>query len=69
MTIEINNRKAKFMKLKPWDMFAKDDSFIEVTEWTNGEGFDVNIASVKDTSFSLTYGEFDALVALVNYKE
>lgn len=67
--ITINKRVAKFTELKPYDHFAKDDSCIEVTEWTNGEGFDVRICSLKDESFSLSYGEFDALVALVAYKE
>ena len=67
--ITINNRTSKWSELKPYDHFAKDDSYIEVTEWTNGEGFDVAIDSYKSTTFSLTYGEFDALVALVNYKE
>ena len=67
--ISINQRTAKFALLKPYDHFAKDDSYIEVTEWTNGDGFDVHVSSYKDTSFSLTYGEFDALVALVSYKE
>lgn len=67
--IAINKRTAKFAVLRPWDHFAKDGSFIEVTEWTNGEGFDVTISSVKDTAFSLTYGEFEALQAVVAYKE
>ncbi len=59
-------RKARFTELKPYDHFAKEDEFIEVCEWYNGEGFDVTIGNNK--SISLTWGEFDALTALVHYK-
>jgi hypothetical protein len=46
---------------------SKDDDFMEVTEWYNGEGFDVCIGEKQ--TFSLTDGQFQALVALVNYRE
>ena len=70
MAIEVKQRKAKFTELKPYDYFAKEHDFIEVTEWTNGEGFDVTFSVRNDNkSFSLTYGEYDALQALVAYKE
>jgi hypothetical protein len=60
-------RKSKFTELKPYDHFAKDDDFMEVTEWYNGEGFDVCIGETQ--KFSLTDGQFQALVALVNFRE
>jgi hypothetical protein len=60
-------RKSKFTELKPYDHFAKVGDFMEVTEWYNGEGFDVVIGN--EQRFSLTHGQFQALVALVNYKE
>lgn len=44
--------------------------YIAVTEWTNGEGFDVStVVSKHYQLFSLTYGQWDALQALVAYKE
>ena len=58
-------RKAKFTELKPYDHLAKDDDFMEVTEWYNGEGFDVVIG---ERHFHMTWGEFEALQALVHYK-
>jgi hypothetical protein len=61
------DRSSKFTELKPYDHFAKDDDFMEVTEWYNGEGFDVVIGN--EQKFSLTDGQFQALVALVNYRE
>jgi len=38
---------------------------MEVTEWNNGEGFDVTI---DDKHFSLTYGEFELLNVLARIK-
>ena len=58
-------RKTKFTELQPYDHLAKEHDFIEVCEWHNGEGFDVTIS---EKSFNLTWGEFEALTALVHYK-
>lgn len=49
--------------LAKYDFLAKKDSFIEVTEWTNGEGYDITI---DDKNLSLTSGELDAINYLVN---
>jgi hypothetical protein len=61
------SRVSKFTELKPYCHMSKDDDFMEVTEWYNGEGFDVVIGN--NQTFSLTDGQFQALVALVNYRE
>ena len=58
-------RKSKFTELKKYDHLAKEHDFMELTEWHNGEGFDV---VAGDNQFSLTYGEFEALTAMVHYK-
>ena len=58
-------RTAKFTELKNYDHLAKDNDFMEVTEWFNGEGFDV---TTGDKQFHLTWGEFEALQALVHFK-
>lgn len=52
--------------LKPFCHFADENGFIEVTEWKNGEGVDVNIASqgTELRQFSLTYGELELLYVL-----
>lgn len=48
---------------------AGKDNCIIVTDWYNGEGVDVSIERSGDAtvSFSLTYGELQALNFLVNY--
>ena len=65
MSIDTYNRKAKFTQLKLYDLFAKDDDFMEVCEWHNGEGFDVTI---NDRVISFTWGQWECLLVLVNYK-
>ena len=64
--METYQRTAKFTELKKYDHLAKEHDFIEVCEWHNGEGFDVTISDNK--SIALTWGEFEALTALVHYK-
>jgi hypothetical protein len=59
-------RESKFTELKPYCHLSKPDAFMEVTEWWNGEGFDV---TMNDKTFSMTHGEFQALQALVHYQE
>lgn len=56
--MEKKERKSINDKLKKYDFLAKDSDFIEVTEWANGEGWDI---SINDKIFQLTYGELDAI--------
>lgn len=68
--ISITTRVSKFTELKPYDYFSKPDDFIEVCEWANGEGFDVTIqTSASEQRFSVTWGQWEAIQALVVYKE
>jgi hypothetical protein len=63
------NKKAIYAPLDQFCVFAKQSNrgeFIEVTEWKNGEGFDVHISNVQGVvDFRLTHGEFDALKKIV----
>ena len=59
------NRKAVFSNLKKYDPLADEHDFIEVTDWKNGEGFDVEIVSKVSTRFQLSFGEFAAMKKLV----
>ena len=61
--MEIKNRRSVSDDLKKYCYHAKEHDFIEVTEWSNGEGYDI---SISDTKFiSLTFGEVDAIHYLV----
>lgn len=70
--INIYKRHSAFADLSEFDPgFANEHDFIEVTEWHNGEGFDVEISKtsklgiVNDRRLQFTYGEFDAIRKLV----
>lgn len=59
-------RKSVYEDLNKFDYLAKEHSFIEVTEWSNGEGWDINI---DDKIFQLTTGELKAINYLTTHLE
>lgn len=61
--MEKTTRKSVNDKLSKYCYIAKENDFIEVTEWTNGEGFDININDKP--VISLTSGELSAINYLV----
>ncbi len=50
MSISTYTRKAKYIDLKDYCPFSEKNDFVELTEWHNGEGFDVTTT----TNFSTT---------------
>lgn len=60
--MKINNKKSIYDDLQKYDCLKSKSSFIEITEWTNGEGWDITI---DEKIFSLTYGELEAINYLV----
>lgn len=64
--MELYERKAVNDSLKKYDHLAKDSDFLEVTEWANGEGWDI---SLNDKLISLTYGQLEAIKYLVKALE
>jgi hypothetical protein len=69
--VELVDRKSAFASLNEYCVFSmgerkgKDD-FIEVTEWSNMEGVDIEINDVDGRHrFMLTYGQFDAIKSCV----
>jgi hypothetical protein len=55
---EIIQRKSINDNLRKYDHLAQENSFIEITEWGNGEGWDITI---DDRVISLTWGQLDAI--------
>lgn len=55
---ELTQRKSINDNLRKYDHLAKENSFIEITEWSNGEGWDITI---DDRMMSLTWGQLDAI--------
>lgn len=60
--MEIVKRKSIHDDLNKYDIFAKDDDYIEVTEWSNGEGVDIQI---NERSIQLNFNELEAINYLV----
>jgi hypothetical protein len=63
--MEKYNRKAVFCNLKEYDFSCKEHSYIEITEWHNGEGVDINAYNYTDRTISISYGEFKLIKKLV----
>ena len=60
--METKELKSISDDLIKYDYLAKIDDFIQVTEWANGEGYDI---SINDRIFNLTSGQLDAINYLV----
>ena len=62
--MEIYKRKSINDKLSRYTYSTKDNSsYIEITEWKNGEGWDIDIDGRKH--ITLTLGELEAINYLV----
>ena len=57
--MKIDSRKSINDDLQKYDHLKNKSSFIEITEWTNGEGWDIFVDEKK--AFNLTYGELEAI--------
>jgi hypothetical protein len=67
--IEVSKRRAIFAELKGYCHLSSDNDYMEVTEWSNVEGYDVCIDRKSGgEKFSLTYGEVELLMVLLNWK-
>ena len=64
INMKVIKRNSVSCDLNKFDCLAKSSSFIEVTEWTNGEGWDITI---DEKNFSLTYGQLEAINYLTKH--
>lgn len=64
--MEIRERQSISDDLSKYDHLSKDNDFIEITEWSNGEGWDI---SINDRTFQLTYGQLGAINFLIKALE
>lgn len=64
--IDFYKLDTAFALLTQFDHCARNDDFIEVSLWHNGEGFDAHLnATNRHQTISLTWGEYKALKTLV----
>lgn len=65
--IDTYQRRSEFALLNQWCVgYGGEHDYIEVTEWANGSGFDVDIETNQRQRFQLTWEQFKALKALIN---
>lgn len=57
--MEFNERTSVKDDLRKYDHLANKDSIIQVTQWANGEGWDISIND--EPVISLTWGQLDAI--------
>ncbi len=62
--MEFNARTSVKDDLRKYDHLANKDSIIQVTQWANGEGWDISIDD--EPVISLTWGQLDAINYLTN---
>jgi len=67
--IRKSERPTAYCNLSEFCPYANENDTIEVTDWTNGDGYDIQIIRPDDKEgdlkIELTYGELDAIKALV----
>lgn len=64
--MEISKRKSISDSLSKYDYLSDKDDFIEITEWMNGEGWDI---CTNKHQISLTFGELEAIYYLTKSLE
>lgn len=62
--MEFNQRTSIKDDLRKYDHLANKDSIIQVTQWANGDGWDISIDD--EPVISLTWGQLDAINYLTN---
>lgn len=58
---KIEEVKTISVELKMFDYLANDSDYVSVTEWANGEGWDIYVG---DTHVGLTVGQLNAINVL-----
>jgi len=59
---KVDQRKSIFADLNEFCVLSKEHDFIEITEWTNGDGYDITI---NERLFMFSHGQLDAIRILV----
>lgn len=66
---KVASRKSIFSEIGEYCYLSKEHDYIEITEWTNGDGFDIDITSEGQQKISITWGQFKLLKKLVKQLE
>ena len=66
---KVASRKSVFSEIGEYCYLSKEHDYIEITEWTNRDGFDVDLSSLGAQKMSITWGQFKLLKKLVKQLE
>lgn len=61
--MEFTKVKQVSDELKNYCVFAKENDYITITEWGNGEGYDIDLSNKQ--IIRVTYGELEAINHLI----
>jgi hypothetical protein len=65
LQIDSYARNAAFAETKQFCYLSKEHDYIEITEWHNGEGWDINLSGSTEQTIAITHGQFDAIKKLI----
>lgn len=60
-SIKEYNLKTVMVDLNEFDVLAKESDFLEISEWKNGDGWDIKL---NNKQFELTHGQLEAINTL-----
>lgn len=68
---KVASRKSVFSEIGEYGCYlSKEHDYIEITEWTNKDGFDVDLSTgLGQQKISITWGQFKLLKKLVKHLE
>ena len=62
------NKKAVFSEIGEYCHLSGEHSFIEISQWANLEGFDININDkLGNRTIPITYGQYKLIKKLVKF--
>lgn len=66
-SLEVHTRKSCSCELQKFDVYSDEYDWLEVTEWTNGEGIDIHMyikrGEPKEQTYHFTRGQLEAIMA------
>ena len=66
---KVASRKSIFSEIGEYCYLSKEHDYIEITEWTNGDGFDIDVASEGQQKMGITWGQFKLIKKIVKQLE
>ena len=61
----VASRKSIFSEVDEYCYLSKEHDYIEITEWSDGDGVDIDVSSLGQQKMSITWGQFKLIKKLV----